>query len=113
MGAEQGLAMVTRGKTKQTPPQGTVPQPRSPQQESCKDLLETHIAQVFSIIGGTDHVPKDKGDDAEDAGLLAVNLVTLLVVHNEHLGLLQLWHQRGIGCGGAQWGEPTPYPTRP
>lgn len=40
-----------------------------------------------------------------EEGLLAVNLVTLLVVHDEHLSLLQLRGQCGVSCGGAQRGE--------
>lgn len=73
--------------------------------DSCQNLPETHRAQVFSVIGGTNHIPQHKGDNTGDVGLLAVNLVTLLVVHDKHLGLLQLWGQRGVGCGGVQWGE--------
>lgn len=83
-----------------------LPPPRSDSQQkwSYQNLSETHIAQVFSIIGGTDHVPQDKGDNWGKEGLLVVMLVTPLVVHDKHLSLLQLWGQRGVGCG-AQQGE--------
>lgn len=106
MGAEHYLMMMTKREAKQTSPWGNAPHLGSSQlKESCQNLPETHTAQVFSIIGGTDHAPQDKGDNAGDEGLLAVKPVTNLVVHDKHLGLPQLCGQCGVGCGGVRWGE--------
>lgn len=106
MGEGLCLMMMTKREAKQTLPWGPAPHLESSQpKDSHQNLPETHRAQVFSVIGGTNHIPQHKGDNAGDAGLLAVNLVTLLVVHDKHLGLLQIWGQRGVGCGGVQWGE--------
>lgn len=83
------------------PPQRTAPLSGIiPTEGQLPEHSETHRAQVFSVIGGTNLSPSTRGTTG-DMGLLAVNLVTLLVVHDKHLGLLQLWGQRGVGCGGS------------
>lgn len=53
-------------------------------------LPETHVTQVIPIIGGTDHVLPDKGDNAGIEGLHVENTVTILVVYNEYLSLPKL-----------------------
>lgn len=62
-------------------------------------LPETHVAHVLPIIGGTDHVLPDKGDNSGIGGLLVENTVTILVVYDEYLSLPKLRTQCQLGCG--------------
>lgn len=61
-------------------------------------LPGTHVAHVLPIIGGTDHVLPDKGDNSGVGDLLVENTVTILVVYNEYLSLPKLWSQLQLGC---------------
>lgn len=61
-------------------------------------LPETHVAYVLPIIGGTDHVLPDKGDNSGVGDRLVENMVTILVVYNEYLSLPKLWSQCQLGC---------------
>lgn len=61
-------------------------------------LPETHVAQVLPIIGSTDHILPDKGNNLGIQGLLVENTVTILVVYNEYLSLPKLWSQCQLGC---------------
>lgn len=80
--------------------------------DSCRTSQETHRAQIFSVIGGTNHIPQhQRGDSGRIWDFLQAKSRYILVVHDKHLGLLQLWGQRGVGCGGSPVGwELTPVP---
>lgn len=103
-GAGHCLAMLTGREAKHTPPRKPPPPPPW-ESLPTEELPETHRAQVFSVIGGTDHVSQDKGDEAGGERLSAVNPIAPSVVHDKHLGFLQLWCECGVHCGGAQRAE--------